>query len=868
MAHFDSFSSLISSVLDEMRKVDGDAGTAGLTAYRSSIRIGSLVESAFCVPPDESVRQVKQILKGKEPITAVVVAHEGRPLGLVMSMHIDRILSQQFGVPLYYNKPVTSIMDDTPLTVEHDCPIERVAHKAISRNQSEVFDHIIVTENGLLAGVVPVPRILETLAVLEHQRTGELARLNQRLQEEIVERQAATEALRESRGKLQLVIDSLPHSIFWKDVERRCLGSNRSFVVELGRGDSEDILGTRDYDHGWSREEASLFAHMEARVLETGLEQYERIHRTNPEGEPVLLEVRRLPMHDLKGSLIGILGIHEDITQKEQARQAVEANRAKSEFLARMSHEIRTPMNGVLGMAELLLGTALNDHQRNLVETVFRSGETLLGLLNDILDFSKVEAGKLDLDCAPLDLHAHIEEIVELLAEQAHKKGVECICHIAEDVPSHVFGDSLRLRQVLGNLVSNAIKFTHEGEVAVRVFVLDRLEDALLIGFEIRDTGIGIPEDGLGRIFDAFAQLDGSTSRRFGGTGLGLAISKQLCELMGGEISVESSPGKGSTFRFSVRVKVEARSERSPGPRCENPRELRVLVVDDNEANRREMVNMLASWGMTHRLAETGETALDLLRAEAGRGRPFHVAILDMMMPGMDGIELARRIQADPSISDVELIMLTSMGRRGDMDAAREAGVGIHLSKPVRQSQLYNALIGSTGISTGRIPAAGPIPHRPGPIPSTRVGASILVAEDNPVNQHVCRAMLEALGYEAEVASNGREVLDALSRQEFRLILMDCQMPEMDGYEATRAIRQRDIEEGIGSERVRPAIIALTAHAMPENREACLQAGMDDYLSKPFTLNQLGSMVRRWMGEAEVETGRPSASTAASDSHF
>ena len=443
MTQLTSFSRLISSVLDEMQKGDGESeNAAGLAAYRSSIRIGSLVESAFCVPPDESVRQVKEILKGKEPITAVVVAHEGRPLGLVMSMHIDRILSQQFGVPLYYNKPVTSIMDDTPLTVEHDCPIERVAHKAISRNQSEVFDHIIVTENGMLAGVVPVPRILETLAVLEHQRTGELARLNRRLQEEIVEREAAGEALRESRGMLQLVIDSLPHSIFWKDVERRCLGSNRSFVVELGRGNSEDILGTRDFDHGWSREEASLFAHMEARVLETGLEQYERIHRTNPEGEPVLLEVRRLPMHDLKGNLIGILGIHEDITQKEQARQAVEANRAKSEFLARMSHEIRTPMNAIIGFSEILLQEELSEEQKENVQIINTSANNLLALINDILDLSKVESGKMTVEQIDFSLHSLIENTVSLFRNTCSAKGVTLIKNISKDLPDGIFSDN------------------------------------------------------------------------------------------------------------------------------------------------------------------------------------------------------------------------------------------------------------------------------------------------------------------------------------------------------------------------------------------------------------------------------------------
>jgi PAS domain S-box-containing protein len=843
-----SFSKLITSAQDVVLTREAAAESRDSAITEGAVPIGSLVEPAVCVNPATLVREVKQILDGKEPINAVVVASEARPLGLVMSLHLDRVLSRQFGVPLYYHKPITRIMDDAPLIVDGKTPIEVVADQATRREKSKVFDHVIVVDDDCLAGVVPVPRILETLALLEHRRTGELARLNRRLQEEIVDRQAAAEALRESRSMLQLVIDSLPHSIFWKGRDRRYLGSNRSFAAEFRCGEGEDVVGKCDKSLGVSSEEAALFADMESRAIELCTSQFQRLRRTSSGGHPIVVETRRIPMRDCNGDLIGVLGIHEDVTEMERAREAMEANRAKSEFLAKMSHEIRTPMNGVLGMAELLLGTDLDEHQRNLAETVFRSGEALLRVLNDILDFSKIEAGKLELDCAPFRLHDHIEEVMELLSKHAQKKGIECILHIESGVPETVAGDSLRLRQILTNLVSNAVKFTSRGEVFVRVFPIEEQGEAFLIGFEVKDTGIGIPKEGLSRIFNAFDQLDGSTSRRFGGTGLGLAISRQLCELMGGEISVESTHGKGSTFRFSVRLKTAAQSGYRTAPRCESLHELKVLVVDDNDANRRVMAHMLSSWGMGNTMAEDGERALALLRAEAERGAPFHVAILDMMMPGMDGIELARRVQADRDISGVKLVMLTSMGQYGDIEAARQAGVEVYLSKPVRQSQLYNALISSSMSPSQCIaptPSSAALQEADGP---SECEASILLAEDNPTNQEVCRAMLKALGYRADAASNGREVLEALSRKNYKLILMDCQMPEMDGYETARAIRKRQVrEEGKRFEGAGPAIVAITADAMARNREECLQAGMDDYLSKPFTLNQLECIVQRWL---------------------
>lgn len=505
-------------------------------------------------------------------------------------------------------------------------------------------------------------------------------------------------------------------------------------------------------------------------------------------------------------------------------------------------------MNGVLGMAELLLGTTLDEHQRHLAETVFRSGESLLRILNDILDFSKIEACKLELECVDFDLHDQIEETMEVIADNAHRKGLEFICQIENNVPNRVMGDSGRLRQILTNLIGNSIKFTERGEVMVRATLCNDIGDSVLLMFEVKDTGIGIPLEAQAKIFDAFSQSDGSMSRRYGGTGLGLSISKQLCEMMGGEMEVESKPGIGSTFRFKIRLKKQPSGESVQMPcRYEHPRNLRVLIVDDNETNRSVLQYQIDSWGIPNVSAECGQQALDQLRQAANEGNHFNVAILDMMMPGMDGLELARRIKEDPAIANTALIMLTSVGQYGEIEKSYLAGVSACLTKPARQSQLYNALMNVTGgfCKAQPVPPASPV---------TRKDFSpVLLAEDNPTNQRVCLAMLENLECRRiDVVSNGREALKALARTQYGLVLMDCQMPEMDGYEAARRIRKKETEIGAGTHL---PIIALTAHAVNGARQECLAAGMDDYLSKPFTLNQLEAMLDRWLPKSPGSDG-------------
>ena len=580
-------------------------------------------------------------------------------------------------------------------------------------------------------------------------------------------------------------------------------------------------------------------------------------------GTAIDIQVAVAPLLDQANQWIGSISVARDVTQHKRseealrlAREAAEsANHAKSSFLARMSHEIRTPMNGVLGMTELLLETGLTSAQRKYAETVQRSGQNLLGIINDLLDFSKIEAGKLELENVDMDLRRTLEDVVDLLAERAHAKGLELACSIPANLATHVKGDPLRLGQVLTNLVGNAIKFTEQGSVVIRVAGLEETAHNVTLRFEVSDTGAGISAAAQSHIFEEFAQGDGSTTRKHGGSGLGLAISRQLVEMMGGNIYVESVLGTGSTFWFTSRFEKQETQDSRAAP-MGMLTGVRALIVESSVINGGILHSQMSNWGMTNRVAATPEQAIDLLAQAAARNAPYDIAIIDLGLPGMDALELARTIRARADIARLRLVMLTH--RQVDMQNARDAGIDACLAKPVRQTVLYECLVNVMACQPQEAVAPRDVREPVNTAPAG-IRGNILLVEDNLINQQVALGILQIQGYSVTVVNNGREALDAHAQGAFDLILMDCHMPEMDGFEATREIRGRE-RSSIGK---RVPIIALTANAMAQDREECLNTGMDDHLSKPFSMQTMQDMLDRWMPQAASTRSEAAAELAA-----
>ena len=658
-----------------------------------------------------------------------------------------------------------------------------------------------------------------------------------------IERKRAEAALVESEAKFRGLFDDAPMAYHELDREGRITRINHAGERLLGYR-AEELLGRPVWQ--LVVEPVSQEAVRRKLAGTMPLTAYERTF-IRKDGTRFIAQVEDRLIYDVQGQVTGIRTTLQDITARkrmeaelEQARDAaLESARLKSEFLANMSHEIRTPMNGVIGMTGLLLDTDLDPEQRDFAETIRASGDALLTIINDILDFSKIEAGKLQFETLDFDLLHPVEETVELLAERAREKGLELASLVHSDIPTRLRGDPGRLRQVLTNLVGNAIKFTGSGEVVVRAEKVSETGGEVVVRFAVTDTGIGIDEAAARRLFQPFTQADGSTTRKYGGTGLGLAISKQLVELMGGRIGFNSEPGKGSTFYFTARFDRQPAGAPEARACVRSLERLRVLTVDDNATNRKILSHQLNSWGMVHDEADSGARALEALRAAARRGEPYDLAVLDLMMPGMDGLELAHAIKADPAVAGTRLVMLTSFGQREQSAAARAAGIAACLTKPVRQSQLFDCL---ATVMSQAPPAAGPpSPHtKPAPKETRMVSHKlILLAEDNVVNQKVAVRQLQKLGYRADAVANGREAVEALGRIAYDLVLMDCQMPEMDGYEATAEIRRRE-----GAARRTP-IVAMTANALEGDRAKCLAAGMDDYVSKPVRPEELASVLER-----------------------
>lgn len=669
---------------------------------------------------------------------------------------------------------------------------------------------------------------------------------------DVTEQKYIEDQIRRSNIFLDSLVENIPVMMFVKDAkELRFLRFNKAGESLLGY-DRSDFIGKNDYDF-FSKEQADFFTAKDREVLEKGVmvDIAEEPIRSK-DGRDIILHTRKIPILDKEGKPLYLLGLSEDITQFKFMQQelestrdaALELARVKSDFLANMSHEIRTPMNAIIGMTELLVDTELDPQQRRYATTVQKASETLLQIINDILDFSKMEAGKMRMDEVDFDVRDVIESTLEIMAARAHAKGLELAFWVGTDVPTVLRGDPGRLRQVLMNLIGNAVKFTEKGEIFVRVLRL--LEDEkesknVRLRFEIKDTGVGISEEARERLFRPFVQADNSTTRKYGGTGLGLAISKKIVNLMDGEIDVESEEGKGSTFWFTGRFAESSSLCVLPPERLAVLGKKRALIVDDNETNRRILHDQLTKWGILSDSAVSGSMALQMLEECRQKDEGYDFAIFDMHMPGMDGLTLARTIRQYPDYAKLRIVILSSLGQALSKEDMAGAGISECLTKPIRQVILYQSVKRLLSESGPEVTTpSGEVKTRPQVHQKASAG-HILVVEDNATNQQVILLQLQKLGYKAKAVFNGKKALEALDQLPFAAILMDCQMPEMDGYEATKEIRQR--QEG----RLHTPIIAMTANALEGDREKCLAAGMDDYISKPINIKELKTVLEKWV---------------------
>jgi len=676
-------------------------------------------------------------------------------------------------------------------------------------------------------------------------RTADFGRANQALEAEVGVRAQAEEALRESSDLVRLLLDSIPEGIYGIDIHGSCTFCNPSCLRLLGYEEAQELLGknmhalmhhTRQDGTAYPGEQCKIYeafrgglgTHSDDEVL------WRRDHTSFPAeywSDPMLRA----------GKVMGTVVTFVNITQRKQAEQVLRearetaeaGSRAKSEFLANMSHEIRTPLNGVIGMTELALDTELTPEQRGYLNLVKSSAESLLALLNDILDFSKIEARRLDMETIDFNLRDCLDDTLQTVSLRAHEKGLELACHFLPDVPEGVRGDPTRLRQIVINLIGNAIKFTSQGEIVMRVETEQETGNEATLHFAVSDTGLGIPLEKQASIFEAFTQADNSTTRKYGGTGLGLSISLRLVEMMGGRMWLESEPGRGSTFHFSARFQLQsAFASRQAAIGLEKLRDVSVLIVDDNATNRRVLKEMLVGWRMRTIEADSGSSAVTKLKRAAAQGSAFSLVLLDAQMPDVDGFQVAEQIKQDPQMASSSLIMLTSAGFRGDAARCRGLGIQGYLPKPIKHSDLLQAI--QTVLSSPARTEQAPALVTTHSLREGRGRFKVLLAEDNRVNQILAVRLLEKRGHTVIVVETGKAGLEALRNESFDLILMDVQMPELDGLQATARIREQEKTTG----RHIP-IVAMTAHAMVGDKQRCLQGGMDAYISKPLSVNEL-----------------------------
>jgi len=738
---------------------------------------------------------------------------------------------------------------------------KKSAFEAFARKERVVnFVNAIRTRDGRIVWV-------ETNGIPRLDGDGEL--LGYRgADTDVTDRRKAEEALKESEEYFRALTENVSDVIVIMDAKGNLVYESSSHKTMLGYGDGE-LIGRNVLD----------FVHLDDQ--EDLTKQFSKLLQKPGSIAPVHFRVshRDGSWRNIEGTcknlldfpaVKGIVANYRDVSDRDRvekelrqtnenlaqqtafaktmAAEAEAANAAKSEFLANMSHEIRTPMNGVIGMTSLLLGTRLAPEQREYTKIIRNSGDALLDIINDILDYSKIEAGKLDLEIIDFDLRTTLEEMNDLVALKAYEKGLEFANAIHPDVPSLLRGDPGRLRQILVNLIGNAVKFTEKGEIVIRVKLESENADGVTLRFAVTDTGIGIPKDRMDRLFKSFSQVDGSTTRKYGGTGLGLTISKQLAGMMGGRIGVKSEEGKGSEFWFTADFERQSgvghKIVTTPG----DIRGKRMLIVDDNETNRYILREQLKSWKCRYTEAASGSEALTLLHHAVTDKDPYEIALLDMQMPGMDGETLGKKIKHDPDLAKTILVLLTSIGQRGDAGRLKEIGFSAYLTKPLKQSQLYDCLATVSGTYKKKSNEQAPdIVTRHSIAEEQKRRIRILLAEDNVINQKVATSILGKLGYHADTVANGLEAVKALEMIPYDIVLMDCQMPEMDGYEATGEIRNS--ESKVLDHKV--VVIAMTANAMQGDQEKCLKAGMDDYLTKPVKPQDLSDMLEKWIVGSE-----------------